>query len=1648
MVTCLNLTKIGPRVAVALLLAGFMAASPVRAADKPASAIDLATLPERAARNYPGSQEPFEQILKLRETGGATAVPALTQVMAVDVLNRRIHGYAASQALFNIGTPEAHQALAKYLLDPRYRANEGIDYAFHWNMAEPARSRFIDQYHLVNLAKELALELTSRVPAGAKDQIEFTVTLKNLSDKPLQLEKHEVYLANLLHFRTSDGHYCRGMETVDYDLGMPTWLTLAPGATHTYRIEAKIASADRLALTTRDMRFDLGQPGKFTVVAMLEAPPRTPEQLAAAKITDAWSGRAVSKPIEVLLPPDGRLDLGTDLSAVESLNRQIERFNAERQPNRGVTPIHRRVSRIEYDPKRDQVIAYDAEGKSLVVLQRQPNDRWKGIITQPYHELAGSGPDGSHSWGQVEGEFYLDLNFTGWQTVASNALARAAVERVLYERPNDSHFYIRVRITNTTDRPLGADLRDYWRVIYPNQWGVSQQDRRGEINERRLKQVADKSALVTDFAAGRLTRIEPGASVDYYREFNAGGRKEVEEEARQFAGKYLVVSLDGQVPVTDGKRIAALSCLWEGDRTAADTDLVIPLPVKWSKVSEAALVVSAVATAEVDAPWGAAVEGVQVRLRADNPLREGGTEPFLMMDARCMGTNQFNAPVCFRGLEVEVDGRWYGWGEPDVMAAFSATQPREDRPVPLIGAWVAADGKEPKSLVLAPGKHTVRVAFQVWPANEPKDRLPRFARALSNPVAIEVQGRKDGAVEAVTPTEPSARELPGHEASLIQAAAVRNAVAVRSEATTDPKEQFGHSGVCHVEQAFRIVESLVGKPPATSVVQVVYAYLYPPHFTQRAIRKGETVIWVMEQEAGRYHGFQALADSAANRTLVCDTLTPLTPARRQALLITQLSDAPNGWRTEEAVRWALRDVRRVTARFRGFPVAAGTPGAVACEDGKHRMETSFTLVRDAAGAVPEEWVRRFMTLIAEGNRIVELAMEDAPRAVADSTTTPVPTVAAGQADGWSDVNERVQVRLQAEKDVWEVGEVELLADARCVGANRFNATASHRGWEIMVDNIWYVWSEPVNEPMGVFDAEHPRQQIRLRLNEDWIRKIAPHTPLALGPGDHDIYVALIAAPSNPPADRPVVPVRAVSRFVRVHVQKPLAKGETPVYVQVIALEPPAKDNVEPWIAKELTARGEKQFRAATPWIRLTDEFTGLDTGLGCPGGGQIVARKSGGDVIVEITGFTPEGRRVKLTVPGKPGASAIGVVDPGHNYVALRTGPSAQETWSPAVGGLRGRLVIAQPKIAVDGWLQATLELENVGQTPLTVFTGNPMLFKASVAGPDDKPVLPTNFRDGLMSPQRVVIEAGKRLSVPVTIESLDGAKGSQVDTTTQIWKLPPSQYVLGGTYGRDAIEESPPRGTWLGRLNLPAVPFEVVAAAAAPPAARVLEPFYRNGWHGWPVGTEVQTTFLDDKVAGWYSYVQPDLLCRVTTNGLERFQMVNGELTVQQLNAGPPDQGTFQPVSIHRHDKGTPAIWEIDGVKVDCLFLEQVSHVDGPSFAGKVHRKEWVLADQPAIWLRTEANKNYKVIKSLREMRQVGDRQVPCVVVEERMEMSGRHQVSTTWLSLEVPGHVVEKINQTWFEGRRQRSHEKLVEMRLPATGKRLSATERDQDQ
>jgi hypothetical protein len=96
------------------------------------------------------------------------------------------------------------------------------------------------------------------------------------------------------------------------------------------------------------------------------------------------------------------------LVAIKSLNQQIEAFNVQRMPDMGVSQIEQRVTRVVYDRTGQEVQCFDGKDKLFLILKKQSDGRFKGIIEQPYHQLVGSGPDGSHSWGHILAEFYLE----------------------------------------------------------------------------------------------------------------------------------------------------------------------------------------------------------------------------------------------------------------------------------------------------------------------------------------------------------------------------------------------------------------------------------------------------------------------------------------------------------------------------------------------------------------------------------------------------------------------------------------------------------------------------------------------------------------------------------------------------------------------------------------------------------------------------------------------------------------------------------------------------------------------------------------------------------------------------------------------------------------------------------------------------------------------------------------------------------------------------------------------------------------------------------------------------------------------------------------------------------------------------------------
>jgi len=84
--------------------------------------------------------------------------------------------------------------------------------------------------------------------------------------------------------------------------------------------------------------------------------------------------------------------------AIRTINDQIARFNADRQPSMGISPIEQRASRIEKAPDGKSLICYDQAGTPSLTLKPDPGGVYVGEIRTPFHELPS--PEG-HRWGEA-----------------------------------------------------------------------------------------------------------------------------------------------------------------------------------------------------------------------------------------------------------------------------------------------------------------------------------------------------------------------------------------------------------------------------------------------------------------------------------------------------------------------------------------------------------------------------------------------------------------------------------------------------------------------------------------------------------------------------------------------------------------------------------------------------------------------------------------------------------------------------------------------------------------------------------------------------------------------------------------------------------------------------------------------------------------------------------------------------------------------------------------------------------------------------------------------------------------------------------------------------------------------------------------------
>jgi hypothetical protein len=104
----------------------------------------------------------------------------------------------------------------------------------------------------------------------------------------------------------------------------------------------------------------------------------------------------------------------------------------------------------------------------------------------------------------------------------------------------------------------------------------------------RVMDAARCSDLRRGFAENALAPVPSGGSIEYYREFNASGRADVDAQAVE---PFLFVSLAGQTLVTDGESCENLTLDWGPSGASSNTDLLLSAPVSWGTVPDGATVV-------------------------------------------------------------------------------------------------------------------------------------------------------------------------------------------------------------------------------------------------------------------------------------------------------------------------------------------------------------------------------------------------------------------------------------------------------------------------------------------------------------------------------------------------------------------------------------------------------------------------------------------------------------------------------------------------------------------------------------------------------------------------------------------------------------------------------------------------------------------------------------------------------------------------------------------------------------------------------------------------------------------------------------------------------------------------------------------------
>ncbi|MFH0893684.1 MAG: hypothetical protein V2A54_04550 [Bacteroidota bacterium] len=164
---------------------------------------------------------------------------------------------------------------------------------------------------------------------------------------------------------------------------------------------------------------------------------------------------------------------------------------------------------------------------------------------------------------------------TGKQLVYEGKLLRVYVEKAIYHSPNSPNFILKFLIQNKSDKKLGVDLTNYWKVIYPNQWGFYTKPYRETVDETTIipDKTFDKAGLIRRYKKDSLSMIPPKETYIYYRDWNGSGEMVEMKNSNEF----FIITVDGQLFCTNGKETEQVQMDTVGESKRA---VVMPYPLQ------------------------------------------------------------------------------------------------------------------------------------------------------------------------------------------------------------------------------------------------------------------------------------------------------------------------------------------------------------------------------------------------------------------------------------------------------------------------------------------------------------------------------------------------------------------------------------------------------------------------------------------------------------------------------------------------------------------------------------------------------------------------------------------------------------------------------------------------------------------------------------------------------------------------------------------------------------------------------------------------------------------------------------------------------------------------------------------------------------